>query len=558
MEIKGIPASPGIAIGNAFLLKHQKFVPSSAKITPADIENQIARFKNGKDISRKQLEKIHENVLRKLGPDEAGIFEGYIEILTDEELTEDIIAKIKNDLFNAEAAVECLIKESAEQIEALDDPYLKERANDVRDIGRRLIYNIAGINLETSEHLAQAASIVVGCDITPSDFAMMDTDRIIGLVSERGGITSHVALMAQTLEIPALVASAGVTSQLDDGDSIILDGTEGKIIIAPSDQIIQSYKKKKADREKQKLQLAKLIALPAVTKDGKQLQLYANIGTDKDIKAAIRNGAEGIGLFRTEFLYMDKPRLPTEDEQFEAYKKAAEKLNGKKVVIRTVDIGSDKPLAYLESENEPNPSLGRRGIRMYADQPDIIKTQLRAILRASGVGCLKIMFPMIISLVEVRALKKILEETKKQLASEKICFDENIEVGVMIETPAAALIAEKLIQEVDFFSIGTNDLTQYTLAVDRDNQRTAQLYDPFHPAVIKLIKTVIDASHAQGKRIGMCGEFAGDETAAILLLGLGLDDFSMSPFKIQKIKSIIRNSSFADAKKLAEEVLKKR
>lgn len=556
MDIKGIPASFGIAIGNVYLLKQKTYIPDSAPIQSGDIESEIRRFIKGRDLSVCQLEKIYTEVLAKRGEDEAELFQGYIEILTDEDMANEIVQKIRNELVNAEAAADGAVKHAIAEVEALANPYLRGRADDLRDIGRRLVCNIADKELFDSVPVLQDAAVVIGHEITPSDFAQMDVSKVVGLACEIGGITSHIAIMAKMLAIPSVVGATGITDSVSGGNLVILDGTEGTIIINPSESMLTLYRDKKQSCEQEKQHLSALADLPAVTRDGKRVELLANIGTDKDVEAAIRNGAEGIGLYRTEFLFMDRASFPTEEDQFEAYKAVAKAMKGKKVIIRTVDIGGDKALSYIEFRKEENPFLGWRAVRLYQDYPQMIRTQLRAILRASAYGCVKILFPMIISVEETQELKRIAAELKAELSREKIAFDENIEMGVMIETPAAALISDVLAKEVDFFSIGTNDLTQYTLAVDRGNNRIANLYNSLHPSVIRLIKIVADNAHAHGKVVGMCGELAGDPKAAGLLLGLGVDELSMSAIRIGKIKDTVMNISYDDATHWAQEVLK--
>jgi phosphotransferase system enzyme I (PtsI) len=383
----------------------------------------------------------------------------------------------------------------------------------------------------------------------------MDKGKVLGFATESGGMTSHVAIMAKSMEIPAIVGTGEMVNFVDDGSTVILDASMGKIVINPSDEALKMYEEQIRIFEIEQKELAKLKDLPAVTLDGHRVELCANIGSDSDAGAAVKHGAEGIGLYRTEFLYMDKPQMPSEEEQFEAYKSVAEAMEGYPVIIRTMDIGGDKELCYLDIPPEENPFLGWRAIRMCLDSPELFNIQLKAILRASHYGKLRIMYPMIISISEIRKLNDILNTVKAKLSEEEIPFDKDIEVGIMIETPAAAVIASKLIEEVDFFSIGTNDLTQYTLAVDRGNEKIADLYQPLHPAVLSLIKQVIDASHKAGKWTGMCGELAGNERAALVLLGMGLDEFSMSPISIGKIKNLIRKSRYDDLKKLAERAL---
>lgn len=472
---------------------------------------------------------------KNLGADKAEIFEGHIMLLEDEELEQEIISLIKSDKKTAEAAVQSVIEDQATALEALDDEYLKERAADVRDIGKRLMRNILEMPIIDLSAISEKV-ILVATDLTPSETAQLSLDNVLGFITDLGGRTSHTSIMARSLEIPAIVGTSNATETIKKEDYLVLDAINNKIIINPSDEELEALKAIKEEYLHEKEELAKLKDLPAITLDGHQVEVCANIGTVRDVAGAERNGAEGVGLYRTEFLFMDRDSLPTEEEQFQAYKAVAEAVGSPAVIIRTMDIGGDKDLPYMNLPKEENPFLGWRAIRICLDRKEILHPQLRAILRASAFGKLRIMFPMIISVEEIRALKAELEILKSQLREENKPFDESIEVGVMVETPAAAVMARHMAKEVDFFSIGTNDLTQYTLAVDRGNELISHLYNPMSPAVLNLIKQVIDASHAEGKWTGMCGELAGDERATMLLLGMGLDEFSMSAISIPRIK----------------------
>lgn len=552
--ISGILASPGIAFGQALLLKEEPIIISQRKIQTDEIETQIARFKEGRNKSAQQLEIIKERAEKTLGTDKAEIFEGHIMLLEDEELEQEIVTLIKGEKKTAEAAVQSVIEDQATALEALDDEYLKERAADVRDIGKRLMRNILEMAIIDLSAISEKV-ILVATDLTPSETAQLNLENVLGFITDIGGRTSHTSIMARSLEIPAVVGTSNATQLIKKGDYLVLDAINNKIIINPSDDELEALKAIKEEYLHEKEELAKLKDLPAITLDGHQVEVCANIGTVRDVAGAERNGAEGVGLYRTEFLFMDRDSLPTEDEQFQAYKAVAEAVGSPAVIIRTMDIGGDKDLPYMNLPKEENPFLGWRAIRICLDRKEILHSQLRAILRASAFGKLRIMFPMIISIEEIRALKAELEILKSQLREENKTFDESIEVGVMVETPAAAVMARHMAKEVDFFSIGTNDLTQYTLAVDRGNELISHLYNPMSPAVLNLIKQVIDASHAEGKWTGMCGELAGDERATLLLLGMGLDEFSMSAISIPRIKKIIRNANYDDAKALAEQAL---
>lgn len=552
--ISGILVSPGIAFGKALLLKEDEIVINRKKISADQVEQEVERFKTGRAKAAEQLEAIKTKAEASLGEEKAAIFEGHIMLLEDEELEQEIIALIKDELASADAAAYSVIEGQAKALEDLDDEYLKERAADVRDIGKRLLKNILGLNIVDLSAI-QDEVILVATDLTPSETAQLNLDKVLGFITDLGGRTSHTSIMARSLELPAIVGTTDVTKQVQNGDYLILDAVNNKVYLNPTADIIEQLKEVNNQYITEKNDLAKLKDLPAITLDGHQVEVVANIGTVRDIAGAERNGAEGVGLYRTEFLFMDRDSLPTEEEQFQAYKAVAEAMGSQAVIVRTMDIGGDKDLPYMNLPKEENPFLGWRAIRIAMDRREILHAQLRAILRASAFGKLRIMFPMIISVEEVRELKAELELLKSQLREENKAFDESIEVGVMVETPAAAVIARHLAKEVDFFSIGTNDLTQYTLAVDRGNELISHLYNPMSPSVLGLIKQVIDASHAEGKWTGMCGELAGDERATLLLLGMGLDEFSMSAISIPRIKKIIRNTNFEDVKVLAEQAL---
>ncbi|HHR5846058.1 phosphoenolpyruvate-protein phosphotransferase PtsI [Providencia alcalifaciens] len=552
--ISGILVSPGFAFGQALILKEDPIVVSTRKITDEQIDKEIQNFIDGRNKSAEQLSLIKEKAEKNLGAEKAEIFEGHIMLLEDEELEQEIVSLIKSDKKTADAAVYSVIEDQAQALEALDDEYLKERAADVRDIGKRLLKNILNIPIVDLSAITEEV-ILVAPDLTPSETAQLNLDKVLGFITDLGGRTSHTSIMARSLEIPAIVGTTDATSKVKSGDFIVLDGVNNTIYLNPSESEIDKLKAFRNEYLQEKEELAKLKDLPAITLDGHQVEVCANIGTVRDVAGAERNGAEGVGLYRTEFLFMDRDALPTEEEQFQAYKAVAEAMGSQAVIVRTMDIGGDKDLPYMNLPKEENPFLGWRAIRICLDRKEILHSQLRAILRASKFGKLRIMFPMVISVEEVRELKAELEMLKGQLREEGKAFDEAIEVGIMVETPAAAIIAHHLAKEVDFFSIGTNDLTQYTLAVDRGNELISHLYNPMSPAVLNLIKQVIDASHAEGKWTGMCGELAGDERATLLLLGMGLDEFSMSAISIPRIKKLIRNANYADTQALAEQAL---
>ena len=554
--ITGIPASPGIVFGKALVLKEEKIVLDTQKISEDQVEAEVARFYAGREAAVEQLNSIHQRALKSLGEEKAAIFEGHLMILEDEELEEEIIDYLRSNKVNASVAASKIIDQQVEMLSEIDDEYLKERAGDIRDIGNRLIKNILGMHIVDLGDITEE-SILVAYDLTPSETAQLNLEKVLGFITDIGGRTSHTSIMARSLELPAIVGTNNVTAQVNTGDYLILDAVNNCVYVNPSQAEIDELKKLEAKLTEEKAELAKLKDLPAVTLDGHKVDVVANIGTIRDCEGAHRNGAEGVGLYRTEFLFMDRDQLPSEEEQFIAYKEVVEAMEGRLVVLRTMDIGGDKELPYLNLPKEMNPFLGWRAVRIALDRREILHAQLRAVLRASAFGKLAVMFPMIISVEEIRELKSVLETLKAELRAEGKAFDENIQVGVMVETPSAAVNAKFLAKEVDFFSIGTNDLTQYTLAVDRGNELISHLYNPMSPSVLGLIKQVIDASHAEGKWTGMCGELAGDERATLLLLGMGLDEFSMSAISVPRIKKLIRHVNYQEVKALADEALQK-
>ena len=554
--ISGIPASPGIVFGKALVLKEEKIVLDTTKITDDQVEAEVARFYEGRNAAVEQLNSIKDRAFASLGEEKAAIFEGHLMILEDEELEEEILDYLRSHNVNASVAASKIIDQQVAMLSEIDDEYLKERAGDIRDIGNRLIKNILGMPIVDLGDINEE-SILVAYDLTPSETAQLNLEKVLGFITDIGGRTSHTSIMARSLELPAIVGTNNVTELVNTGDYLILDAINNQVYINPTQSQIDELKTLETKISAEKAELAKLKDLPAITLDGHKVDVVANIGTIRDCEGADRNGAEGIGLYRTEFLFMDREQLPTEEEQFIAYKEVVEAMNGRLTVLRTMDIGGDKELPYLDLPKEMNPFLGWRAIRIALDRREILNAQLRAVLRASAFGKLAVMFPMIISVEEIRELKAVIETLKAELRAEGKAFDEHIQVGVMVETPSAAVNAKFLAKEVDFFSIGTNDLTQYTLAVDRGNELISHLYNPMQPSVLGLIKQVIDASHAEGKWTGMCGELAGDERATLLLLGMGLDEFSMSAISVPRIKKLIRNVNFQDAKALANAALQK-
>ncbi|MFF2446033.1 phosphoenolpyruvate--protein phosphotransferase [Neobacillus sp. NPDC058068] len=550
--LSGIAASNGIAIAKAYRLVEPDLSFEQTKID--DAAQEVGRFRQAMNKSKAELEVIRDRAKIDLGEDKAAIFEAHLLVLSDPELNTPIEDKITSDHVNAESA----LKETADMFvmmfEQMDNEYMKERAADIRDVTKRVLSHLLGVQVVNPSMIAEEV-IIVAEDLTPSDTAQLNRQFVKGFTTNIGGRTSHSAIMARSLEIPAVVGTKTATEAINNGDLVIVDGLKGEVHINPTPELVNQYRKIHDEYEVQKAEWAKLVNEPTVSADNHHVELVANIGTPNDLKGVVANGGEGVGLYRTEFLYMGRDQLPTEDEQFEAYKAVLEGMAGKPVVVRTLDIGGDKELPYLELPKEMNPFLGFRAIRLCLEEQGIFRTQLRALLRASSYGNLKIMFPMIATLDEFRAAKAILEEEKQKLLSEGEKVADSIELGIMVEIPSTAVLADQFAKEVDFFSIGTNDLIQYTMAADRMNQRVSYLYQPYSPSILRLVKMVIDASHAEGKWTGMCGEMAGDETAIPILLGLGLDEFSMSATSILKARSLIRNLKKSDMEKLAQEVL---
>ncbi|KRM86387.1 phosphoenolpyruvate--protein phosphotransferase [Liquorilactobacillus vini] len=547
--LKGIAASDGIAVAKAYLLVQPDLTFQEKKVD--DLEKELKRLDDAVADSKAELEIIKEKAVENLGADEAAVFEAHLTILADPEFFGNIKNEIKNDHVNAEKALQDVADQFIKIFENMtDNHYMQERAGDIRDVCKRVMAHLLGVKLPNPA-LINEKVVIVAHDLTPSDTAQLDRKYVKGFITDIGGRTSHSAIMSRTLEIPAVVGSNSATTEIKDGQEIVLDGIAGEALVDPSETEVSEYLKKADDFAKQKAEWKRLKTAASVTADGQKVIIGANIGTPKDVKGANDNGAEAVGLFRSEFLYMDSSELPTEDEQFEAYKQAVEGMNGKQVVVRTMDIGGDKELSYLPLPKEMNPFLGFRAIRISLKRQDIFRTQLRALLRASHYGKLAIMFPMIATVKEFKAAKAIYEEERAKLIKAGVSVADDIEVGMMMEIPAAAMIADKLAKYSDFFSIGTNDLIQYSMAADRGNERVSYLYQPYNPSLLRLIKKVIDSSHAEGKWTGMCGEMAGDQVAVPLLLGLGLDEFSMSATSILKTRSLMKKLDTAQMKQLA-------
>ena len=553
-RLTGIGASEGVAIGKVLLFTEEEMIIPEVKDENSTIEAELTKLEDGLKKSKTQLIAIREKVKEKMGEDKAAIFDGHIMLLEDEDLIMEVEDKIKGEGLPAAKALHDGINEYCEMISKLDDPYLRERAADLQDIGKRWLKNLLGIRIKDLSDL-DPNTVVVTYDLTPSDTAQLDLENCVGFLTEVGGKTAHSAIMARSLELPAVVGIKGVLNEVKEGETVIMDGEEGELFLDPSPELIAEYVAKKEKVAAEKEELKKLISEEAVTTDGRKVDIWGNIGSPNDVDAVIASGATGIGLYRTEFLFMNSDHFPTEEEQYEAYKVVVQKMQGKPVTIRTMDIGGDKELPYLDLPKEMNPFLGYRAIRISLENKDMFKTQLKAILRASHYGQIKIMYPMISSVNEIRKANEILEECKKELDEIGQLFDRNIKVGIMVETPSTAIIAYKFAKEVDFFSIGTNDLTQYFLAVDRGNEMVSALYNSFNPAVLEAIQKVIDAAHNAGISVSMCGEFAGDKKATKLLLGMGLDSFSMSASSTLQVKKIIRSSSYVEAQKYRDIIL---
>ena len=553
MRIQGISGSRGVAVGNVYRYIQEEIVIPDYTVAEDKVEEEIGKFAAAMAATLKQLDTIRQKALDEMGPEEAAIFEAHMQIAQDPSLSDGIKSLVESSHTNVVAATAQTIETFANIFLGMEDPYMRERGADIKDIGDRLMRNMLGMNPRGLSHISGEV-ILVAQDLAPSDTASLDKNVVKGIVTAAGGPTSHAAIMARTLEIPAVMGVGDIESFVD-GDKAVVLGTDGIVEINPSDADWDEYTNQAAAFQEELKRLRESANLEATTTDGHHVELFGNIGKAKDAKNALTMGAQGIGLYRTEFLYMENDELPAEDVQFEEYKKVAQDMKGKPVIIRTMDIGGDKELKCLDLPSEMNPFLGYRAIRISLNRPDIFKVQLRALLRASAFGDIHIMYPMIASVEEVKQANAMLDECKEELTAEGKEFNKDIKVGIMIEVPAAAVISPILAKYVDFFSIGTNDLCQYTLAVDRMNEAIGSLYQPLHPGVIRLIKHVIDASHEQGKFTGMCGELASDPVATMILLGLGLDEFSMTASSIPLIKNILRSVSKAECEEVANKAL---
>ena len=548
--LKGIPAAPGIITGKAFLVGSEQFVISKTHVKDENIAFEIKRFRDA--LAKTKTEIL--DIKNKMREEIAQIFSAHILVLEDSMLIDEVISKLKKEKVCVEYVFQDVLKKYIKIFGEMDDEYFKDRISDISDVGKRILKNLIGAKEKTLSDVSEKV-IAITYDLSPSDTATMHKRNIIGFATDIGGRTSHTAIMAKSLEIPAVVGLETATEVAKDGDEVIIDGTHGTVVINPSARTMRKYaieKKRVAVLEKY---LKEFRDMPCVTLDGKEVGLSANIELPEDVPSVIAHGAKGIGLYRTEFIYMKRKGLPSEEEQFKAYSTVARKMKPNPVVIRTLDLGGDKFLSQLDVPQEMNPFMGWRAIRFCLARPDIFKAQLRAILRASAYGKLKLMYPMISGVQEIKAANEILNDAKKSLRAESVAFDEDMEVGAMIEVPSAAITSDVIAKEVDFFSIGTNDLIQYVVAADRVNEKIAYLYEPAHPGVLRLIKNIIDNGHAAGVWVGMCGEMAGDPVMTLVLLGLGLDEFSVSPIAVSEVKKIIRSVTMPQAQDIAQTAL---
>ncbi|NOV04335.1 phosphoenolpyruvate--protein phosphotransferase [Paenibacillus planticolens] len=548
----GIAASPGIAMAKAYRLHQDHYVPAPDKVTDTDIET--ARFRQAVEAAKQELEQIRMMTEQKMGASKAEIFEAHLLLLEDPDLIDAIIEQIVNESINAEYALHEVAGGFIDTLLSMDNELLRERAADVRDVSGRVMSLLRGVSYAAVSAINEPC-VLVSEDLTPSDTAQLNLDYVLGFITVVGSRTSHSAIMARSLEIPAIVGAGAAAADIETGTMIVMDAILGTVLVDPSETELETFQARKVAYEERKGELRKLLDQPTVTQDGHRVELASNIGSVEDLQKVLANGAEGIGLFRTEFLYMGRSTIPSEEEQFQVYKHVLERMNNKPVVIRTLDIGGDKELPYMKLPAESNPFLGLRAVRLCLDQQEMFRTQLRALLRASSYGQLKIMFPMIAVTGELREAKRLLQEEKEKLIGEGVPVSDKLEVGIMIEVPAAALAADFLAKEVDFFSIGTNDLIQYTMAADRMNENVAYLYQPCHPSILRLIRMVIQAAEKEGKWVGMCGEMAGDETAIPILLGLGLHEFSMSASSILPARALIKGLSHQEWAGYTEEIL---
>ena len=555
MVLKGIAASPGLVIGKAYLIGDENVAVPKRKVPKEELPLEIARFEEALIKTRSEIVEIKNKIIEELGREHGEIFDAHLLVLEDRALIEEVISYLKKDRYSVEYAFSQVLERYVSAFIKIDDEYLRERLSDIQDVGRRILHNLLGGHQALLKDLKDEV-VLVAYDLSPSDTASMPRDKILAFVTDIGGKTSHTAIMARSLEIPAVIGIETATKDIKNGDIIIVDGSDGLVYVNPDKAVMQRYRKSQKERTALTRELVKIKDLPAETNDGHRIQLSANIEFPEEIPSIQAHGARGIGLYRTEYFYMNRAGLPTEDEHFEAYKEVAERMKSEMVIIRTMDLGGDKFISQLEIPREMNPFLGWRAIRFCLARPDLFKIQLRAILRASVFGNLMMMYPMISGVEEVKEANKILKSCMRELEKENVSFNKDLKVGVMIEIPSAALTADVLAEEVDFFSIGTNDLIQYSMAVDRSNEKIAYLYNPAHPAVLRLIQNVINAGHQKGIWVGMCGEMAADPAMALLLIGMGLDEFSVSSISVPTVKKIIRSVSLKEAQDIAKQALK--